>query len=181
MNLEIRGFRTKEEYSRMVDYFVQSNHDFLRGMGIDPAKMPTREDWLEEVWGDHHKPGPEKDRIYLAWVCDGELVGHSSINKIQWGEEASIHLHLWRPDLRRSGIGAEFFRRSVHHFLREPGLKKIYCEPYAENPAPNRVLSKLGFTLVKTYRTIPGKTCFEQNVNRWELRDSPFRGEDDPD
>lgn len=158
-----------EEYGLMVDYFIQSNDEFLRGMGIEPAKLPTREDWLEEVWDDHHKPGPEKDRMYLAWIYEGELVGHSSINKIQWGEEASIHLHLWKPHLRRNGMGAEFFRRSVQHFFKEPGLKKLYCEPYAGNPGPNAVLSKLGFTLVKTYRTIPGKTCFEQDVNRWEL------------
>jgi RimJ/RimL family protein N-acetyltransferase len=57
----------------------------------------------------------------------------------------------------------------VNYFFRNPGLKKLYCEPYAENPAPNKVLSKLGFTFVKTYQTVPGKTCFEQYVNRWEL------------
>lgn len=169
MEMEIRPFRTKDEYGLMVDYFTQSTDDFLRGMGIDPAKVPIREDWLDEVWLDHQKPGPEKDRIYLAWLYYGELVGHSSINKIQWGEEASIHLHLWKPRLRRNGIGAEFFRRSVDYFFREPGVKKLYCEPYAENPAPNKVLSKLGFTLVQTYKTIPGTNCFEQNVNRWEL------------
>jgi RimJ/RimL family protein N-acetyltransferase len=169
MKMEIRHFRTKEEYGLMVDYFTQSTDDFLRGMGIDPATLPSRTDWLAEVWDDHHKPGPEKDRIYLAWIYDGNLVGHSSINKIRWGVEASIHLHLWKPQLRRNGIGAEFFRRSVEFFFREPGLKKLYCEPYADNPGPNKVLSKLGFTLMKTYKTVPGKTCFEQNVNRWEL------------
>jgi RimJ/RimL family protein N-acetyltransferase len=171
--MEIRLFRIKKEYSQMVDYFTLSTDEFLRGMGIDPAKLPDREEWLAEVWDDHHKPGPEKDRIYLAWIYDGKLVGHSSINKVQWGEEGSIHLHLWKPDLRRNGVGAEFFRRSVDFFFRELGLKKLYCEPYAENPAPNKVLSRLGFTLAKTYKTIPGKTCFEQNVNRWELLRTP--------
>ena len=168
--MEIRPFRTKQEYAHMVDYFTQSSDKFLRGMGIDPAKLPTREEWLVEVWDDHHKPGPEKDRVYLAWIYDGELVGHSSINKIQWGEEGSIHLHLWKPELRRNGVGAEFFRLSIRYYFRELGLKKVYCEPYAENPAPNKVLARLGFTFVKTYSTIPGTTCFEQNVNRWELQ-----------
>jgi RimJ/RimL family protein N-acetyltransferase len=169
MDLEIRPFRTKEEYCQMVDYFTQSTDEFLRGMGIDPLKVPSRESWLEEVWEDHHRPGPEKDRFYLVWIYDGELVGHSSINKIQWGEEGSIHLHLWKPELRKNGIGSEFFRRSIDFYFRELGLKKVYCEPYAENAAPNKVLPRLGFTLVSTYKTIPGKTCFVQNVNRWEL------------
>jgi RimJ/RimL family protein N-acetyltransferase len=167
--MEIRPFRTKNEYEQMVDYFIQSSDAFLRGMGIDPAKLPSREEWLDEVWVDHHRPGPEKDRFYLAWIYEDELVGHSSINKIQREEEGSIHLHLWKPDLRRNGIGSDFFRRSVDFFFRELRLKKIYCEPFAENPAPNKVLPRLGFTLVKTWKTIPGKTCFEQYVNRWEL------------
>jgi [ribosomal protein S5]-alanine N-acetyltransferase len=169
MKIEIRAFQTLEEYGLMIDYFVQSTPEFLLGMGVDPVKLPAREDWLQEVWDDHHKPGPEKDRIYLAWLLDGQLVGHSSINKIKWGEEASIHLHLWKPLLRRKGIGATFFRSSANYFFKMPGLRKLYCEPYAENPAPNRVLSKIGFRFVGTYRTVPGKTCFEQNVNRWEL------------
>ena len=169
MKMEIRPFRTEEEYEHMVDYFIQSSDAFLRGMGIDPAKLPTREDWVAEVWEDHHKPGPEKDRIYLAWIYEGELAGHSSINKIRWGEEASIHLHLWKSQLRRNRIGAEFFSRSVNYFFRNPGLEKLYCEPFAENPAPNKVLAKLGFTFVKTYQTIPGKICFEQFVNHWEF------------
>jgi len=169
MEMEIRPFQSKEEYRQLVDYFLQSTPEFLRGMGADPAKFPSRENWLTEVWNDHQKPGPEKDRFYVAWIYDGELVGHSSINKIRWGEEASIHLHLWKSQLRRNGIGAEFFRRSVNYFFEVVGLKKLYCEPYAENPAPNKVLAKLGFTLVKTYKTFPVKASFEQMVNRWEL------------
>jgi RimJ/RimL family protein N-acetyltransferase len=175
MKMEVRPFRTKAEYEQMVEYFIQSSDTFLRGMGIDPAKLPARNDWLEEVWEDHHRPDPEKDRIYLAWIYEDELVGHSSINKIRWSEEGSIHLHLWKPDLRGKGVGLDFFRQSVRFFFRELRLKKIYCEPYAENPAPNKVLSRLGFTLVKTWKTVPGTTCFEQHVNRWELP-SPHTG-----
>ena len=162
----------------MVAYFTESTDEFLRGMGIDPTKVPSHESWLEEVWEDHHRPGLEKDRFYLARIYDGELVGHSSMNKIQWEQEGSIHLHLWKPELRRNGVGSEFFRRSVEFYFRELRLKSIYCEPYAENPAPNKVLSKLGFTFVKTYKTIPGKTCFEQYVNRWELLKTGVRAED---
>lgn len=89
-------------------------------------------------------------------------MGHSSINKIKLGEEAHIHLHLWKSELRKAGLGMEFFKRSVNFFLREFRLKRLLCEPYAENPAPNRVLSKEGFKLVKRYRTIPGVINFEQ-------------------
>jgi len=52
-------------------------------------------------------------------------------------------------------------------FLRRFGLQRLYCEPYAENPAPNRVLAKAGFRFVKRYRTISGLINSEQDVNRY--------------
>ena len=42
-------------------------------------------------------------------------------------------------------------------------------EPYAQNPAPNRILSKVGFELIKTYDTTPGWISLHQTVNLWEL------------
>src|SRR5687768_4121875 len=140
--MEIRPFQSKEEYAGMVDYFLQSSSEFLMGMGIDPQRMTVKEVWLEAVWADHHRPNEQKDRIYVAWIYDGTLVGHSSINKMIWGKEASIHLHLWRAELRQKGIGTRFFGLSANYFLTNFGFEKLYCEPYAENPAPNRSLAK---------------------------------------
>jgi RimJ/RimL family protein N-acetyltransferase len=52
----------------------------------------------------------------------------------------------------------------------ELGLRKrLYCEPYANNVAPNRVLEKAGFEFVKTDRTVPGPINFEQDVNCWHM------------
>jgi [ribosomal protein S5]-alanine N-acetyltransferase len=48
-------------------------------------------------------------------------------------------------------------------------LRRILCEPYAENPGPNRLLAKLGFRLVKRYRTVPGVINFDQEVNLWQM------------
>ena len=48
-------------------------------------------------------------------------------------------------------------------------LETIACEPYAENRAPNRLLERLRFDLVKRYRTVPSAIAHEQQVNRWEM------------
>jgi hypothetical protein len=45
----------------------------------------------------------------------------------------------------------------------------MYCEPYADNPAPNRVLVKTGFRFIARYRTTPGVINFEQEVNRYVI------------
>jgi RimJ/RimL family protein N-acetyltransferase len=154
----------------MVDYFLDADDEFLRGMGVARSNLPLREDWINSTLLDHDRPNHEKDRAYLAWSYDGVAIGHSSINKIQVGEEAFIHLHLWLRARRQRGLGAAFFRLSAARFAEEFSLKRLYCEPYAENPGPNRVLQKSGFHFVKRYRTVPGAICFEQDVNLYVRR-----------
>ncbi len=167
--IEVRPFKGRDEYQRMVDYFVGATDAFLAGMGVDRARLPAREAWLEAVMRDHGRPPREKERAYLAWVLDGEAIGHSSINQIAVGKQAFIHLHLWRPERRRAGLGTTFIRMCAERFARDFGLERLYCEPYAENPAPNRVVTKAGFRFVERRRCIPGPINFEQDVNRYVM------------
>jgi RimJ/RimL family protein N-acetyltransferase len=166
---QVRPFAGRGDYERMVDYFLDADDAFLRGMGVDRNKLPRRDAWVDSAMRDQARPEGERDRSYLAWVYDGTVVGHSSINRIKIGEEAFIHLHLWVSGLRKAGLGTRFFEASASEFMRRFRLKRLYCEPYADNPAPNRVVMKLGFRFVKRYRTIPGPLNFEQDVNLYVL------------
>lgn len=88
-----------------------------------------------------------------------------------------MHLHIWPPGNRRGGYGAYFIRRSIDRYFETFQLQNLFCEPYALNPAPNRILANAGFDLVRTYETIPGWINFPQTVNRWVLtRDNWSRG-----
>ncbi len=167
--IQVRAFAGRGEYEFMIDYFLDADAAFLEGMGVDTAKLPTRDEWIEAAMLDHDRADDEKERAYLAWLLDDELVGHSSINRIKVGEEATIHLHLWRSELRKSGLGTRFFEASVREFMGSFRLKRLYCEPFAGNPAPNRVVENLGFRFVKSYRTVPGPINFEQDVNLYVL------------
>lgn len=153
----------------MIDYFVDADDAFLRGMGVERALVPSKEDWLRSVLADHERADDEKDRLYVGWFYRGLQIGHSSVNRIKVGEEAFFHLHLWRPDLRTAGFGAHLCRRSIEIYFDRLRLKRLWCEPYAENPAPNRTLPKLGFQFIKRYRTVPGTINFEQDVNLYCL------------
>ncbi len=167
--VQIRPFADRRDYERMVDYFLNADDAFLQGMGVDRKKLLSREAWLESLMLDHQRRDPERDRSYLAWLYDDVPVGHSNINKINFGNHAFIHLHLWTRGLRKSGLGTQYFRASAAEFMRRFRLKRLYCEPFADNPAPNRVLAKSGFRFVKKYRTIPGVINFEQDVNQYVL------------
>jgi len=173
VRIKVLPFADRVDYARMVDYFLEGDDEFLLGMGVDRNKLPNREAWIEATWLDHARPDHEKERSYLKWLYDGNPVGHSSINQIRIGEHAFIHLHLWVRDLRRTGLGTMFFKASAAEFIRMYGFKRLYCEPFADNPAPNRVLVKAGFRFIKRYRTVPGPINFEQDVNRYVLESSP--------
>lgn len=169
LKAEVRPFFSVHDYELMLDYFFGADEAFLRKMGVDPAKLPKREAWLAALMADHQLDDLKKDRLWLMWIHKGSPVGHSSMNKIIFGQEGYIHLHMWNSKLRQHGLGTFFFRKSADYFAKRLGLKSIICEPYADNPAPNRVLQKAGFALVKKYRTSPGSIQFEQEVNRYEL------------
>ena len=112
-------------------------------------------------------PYTEKQSYCTIWMIDDEPVGHCNVNKTIFGQEAYMHLHLWKSDKRHSGLGASFVKLSLPYFFNNLQLKTLYCEPYALNPAPNSTLKKIGFDFVKEYITIPGSFSFEQPTMRW--------------
>ena len=71
-------------------------------------------------------------------------------------------------------MGRQLVKLSLPFFFNLLHLERIWCEPYALNPAPNRTLEKVGFSFVKRYTTIPGSLNFEQEVNRWVLEREDF-------
>jgi RimJ/RimL family protein N-acetyltransferase len=168
-DIEVRILASREELERVVDYFLSADEPFLRGMGVDPGLLPDKDAWLARLETDLARDDRAKRTCYVGWIYNGEAIGHSSISDIAFGDEAHIHLHMWRPDLRRAGLGTEFFKRSARTFIHRFKLERLICEPFAGNPAPNRVLSKAGFRCTRTYRTVPGPIAFEQEVNRFEL------------
>jgi RimJ/RimL family protein N-acetyltransferase len=166
---EVRPFSTQQELEAMIDYFVDADEEFLVRMGIDLARVPRHADWLAAALADAKLPDTRKDRFYVGWYVDGKLVGHSSISHIEHGEIAHCHLHLWEPNLRGAGNGPALLARSIDLYFERFRLKCIASEPHAHNPAPNGALPKLGFRLVRTYRTVATTMSGEIEVNRYEM------------
>ncbi len=171
MNKNLLSLRelTEADIPLIIDYWLSADAAFLAGMGADIAKLPARQDWKKMLAKQLCQPYEEKESYCIIWLADDEPVGHSNVNKIKFGEEAYMHLHIWKADKRKKGIGTALVKMTLPYFFDSLQLKKIYCEPYALNPAPNNTLEKAGFTFVKKYITTPGSLNFEQPVNLWEL------------
>lgn len=166
--LTVREMRS-EDVELICDYWTNTDHDAMRAMGVDVQKIYSREKLYAVLGEQLHQSYTEKQAYCIIWESDGKAIGHCNVNKILYGEEAYMHLHLWNSDQRKKGMGSELVKLSTPLFFRNLQLKKLICEPYKLNPAPNKTLPKAGFSFVKSYTCTPGWVNFEQEVNRWEL------------
>jgi RimJ/RimL family protein N-acetyltransferase len=107
--------------------------------------------------------------VLVIWLSDDRPIGFSTSDKIRYGEQANMHLHVTEPGQRHQGIGVEFVRLSVDIYFERLKLKRLFCEPNAFNVAPNRTLQKAGFKYLKTHMTVPGPLNFHQTVTRWVM------------
>jgi RimJ/RimL family protein N-acetyltransferase len=138
-------------------------------MSLDPSKIPTRFLRPELIERMLRVPVRERAADTLIWELNARAIGMSSLRNIRYGEYGEIHLHVIDPTSRRSGYGHRFFALSLQEYFRRFALELIVCEPSSRNPGPNRLLQKLGFTVAKTYRTVPSDINIEHEVNRYEI------------
>ena len=166
---------TKLDIDLVVNYWLTADDTFLEGMGVDLTKMFNRAAWIAMLQKQLDTPIEEKQSYCLIWLVDGKPIGHSNVNKIIFGQEAYMHLHIWYPDARGKGYGVDLIKLSLPYFFKNLQLKKLYCEPYALNASPNKTMEKVGFSFVKEHITIPGTLNFEQPANLWELTYDNFK------
>ncbi len=166
--ISVREIRPSDIHA-LAEYWYRSDPEYLASLGVDLDKLPDRTSFVVMLEEQLRQPYEQKQAYCIIWELDGQPVGHSNINKITFGREAYMHLHLWRPETRKQGYGLQLLRLTLSHYFRNFELQTLYCEPYARNPAPSRTLEKVGFVFEKEYLTIPGAINFEQPVKRWRL------------
>ena len=167
-DINVREIELKD-INLIADYWLKSDSDFLVKMGVDLNKLPTRKGLSLMLTEQINTPITDKKSYALIWELNGKQIGHSNVNGIEYGKQATMHLHLWKSINRKKGVGTELVRKSLPYYFGRLEIEKLICEPYALNPVPNKTLEKVGFEFIKKHRTIPGSLNFEQDVNRWEL------------
>ena len=167
MSVSVREM-TLQEVDLIIDYFHGSTPEHLETLGVDPTRLPGRAQWRERYEADFAQPIEQRRSLLVLWEREGTPIGFSTVDKIVYGVEAYMHLHIVAAQQRQSGHGTACVRKSVDIYFERLQLQRLYCEPNAFNVAPNRTLQKAGFRYVKTHRTVPGPLNFHQAVTRWE-------------
>jgi RimJ/RimL family protein N-acetyltransferase len=157
------------EIDLIIEYFRTSTPEHLEILGVDPTRLPSVESWRERLRRECALPNDHRTMALVIWLSDQRPIGFSTSDKIQYGEQANMHLHVTDAERRHQGIGVECVRRSVDIYFEKLKLKRLFCEPNAFNAAPNRTLQKAGFKYLKTHMTVPGPLNFHQAVTRWVI------------
>jgi hypothetical protein len=76
---------------------------------------------------------------------------------------------MWRTDLRGKGHGPYLFCMAAVEFYKRFKLKRIICEPKANNPSPNRLLQRIGFPLISTRIGRSSELSTICKLNRYEI------------
>jgi RimJ/RimL family protein N-acetyltransferase len=158
-----------EDFRGYITYFTQPSKDDAERMGLAIDRVPSATRLRSDLEAMIATPVEQLRSFVLAWCVDGKTIGHCSLKDILPGEFGSIHLHMWRADLRGKGYGPRLFCLSVIDFYQRFNLRRIICEPKADNPMANRMLQKLGFPLILTHVAASSELSVVCELNRYEI------------
>ncbi|MGP0030036.1 MAG: GNAT family N-acetyltransferase [Acidimicrobiales bacterium] len=168
LHLTVREMLPSEVDVR-INYFHDASDEYLRVLGVDRSLLPTRQAWRAFYEEDYARPMRDRVNYVLVWLRDGQVVGFSSTDRIDFGNEAFMHLHVVEAGLRGTGLGTRFVRLSAAAYFEALELKRLLCEPNAFNRAPNRTLQRAGFRYLFTHEAQPSSINFPQVTTRWVL------------
>jgi len=174
VSLQVREMRL-DEVGLVIDYFHGASPEHLETLGVDPTRLPDPARWRERYAHEYSRPYGERSALLVIWESDGRPIGFSTADKIVFGRQANMHLHIVDPEQRRTGHGAACVRETVKIYFETLALERLFCEPNAFNVAPNRTLQRAGFRYVKTHKTVPGWLNYHQAVTRWVLEKRDLR------
>jgi RimJ/RimL family protein N-acetyltransferase len=149
MDLSVRPLAA-EDFDCFINYWLRLSDAEIERMGVAVDRVPSATQMRSDLEGTLTAQNNAVHSFVLAWCADGQAIGHSSLKDIVPGNSGSIHLHMWRADLRGKGHGAHLFCLAALDLYGRFKLKRMVCEPKADNPSPNRLLQRIGFPLIST-------------------------------
>lgn len=158
------------DFAVRVAYFHDAPEEHLARLGVDRVRLPDPVEWQASFAANLALPLDHRSEYGVVWELNGQLVGFSTADQIQFGAEAHMHLHIVDPGHRAVGLGTQFVRLTAAHYCDALRLTRLYCEPNAFNLAPNRTLQSAGFRYVRSRRCRPAPINTYQTTTIWLYR-----------
>ncbi len=165
--ITIRDF-TEADIIAQDKYLGQASDEYLINMGVEPSAVRN----MSSSSRVHPLLAtPVKDRqIHIFSVdVDDRLVGISVLKKIQFGESAEVHVHIFNLENRHQGYATQIFWKMLKKMFVTFDFKILICEPCVSNLAPNAFLQKMGLKIISKVITPAGGILREHEANRYEI------------
>ncbi len=75
----------RDDIALIIDYWLNAEHAFLKSLGVDVSKIPSKKKWEVLLSQQLNTPYEEKKSYCIIWQLNGKPIGHSNINKIIFG------------------------------------------------------------------------------------------------
>jgi RimJ/RimL family protein N-acetyltransferase len=167
--IEIR-MGVEQDIDVIMDYWYGMDDTALRGMGVDPQRMPPRSEF-HRLYVQMARSPPESSDAFF-FVIDSPtrgILGYSLFNHFERPEHCYGHAHLFHDRDRNRGIARSAFILVMQAVFELTGIRKIVAEPKATNESPNRLMQSLGLKPVRTYDKPAGGIVGAMRVNRYEI------------
>jgi [ribosomal protein S5]-alanine N-acetyltransferase len=168
MDLSVRPLAAKD-FDSFINYWLGLSQAEIERLGVAIDRLPSAARMRSDLEAMLAAPYDGVRSFVLAWCINGEAIGHSSLKDIVPTKFGSIHLHMWREDLRGKGYGPYLFCLAAVDFYERFKLKRIVCEPKADNRPPNRLLQRVGFPLISTRIGRSSELSTICKLNRYDI------------
>jgi len=116
-----------EETEIIINYFRQSTAEHLELLGVDPTRLPDPVRWRAFYAHEYSQPIEQRKTLLVLWQLDGAAAGFSTADKIIYGQEAYMHLHIINPQQRKTGIGTACVKETARIYFSSLKLLRLFC------------------------------------------------------
>jgi RimJ/RimL family protein N-acetyltransferase len=145
----------ENDIAALVSYWADSSPEYIRSIGADPSKIPSRDELLAGYRSALPVNGPGRSRfVLIGESLDGSLVGYTNLT-VKSAEESYAHVHILEPRARYAGIAQAMFPHVLRQFFRLTEVRTISMQTSPENVRVNRFLQAVGLTPLRVHISDP--------------------------
>jgi RimJ/RimL family protein N-acetyltransferase len=136
----------EKDIPALVSYWADSSPEYIRSIGADPRKVPSRDQLAAGYRSALPQNGPGRTRLVLIGESPtGHLIGYTNLS-IKSADESYAHVHILDPAYRARGVGQAMFPHVLRQFFLLMPIRKIMMQTSPENNRVNRFLQAVGLT-----------------------------------
>jgi hypothetical protein len=102
-----------EDFDGFINYWLGLSQAEIERLGVAIDRVPSAARMRSDLEAMLLAPNDGVRSFVLAWCINDEAIGHSSLKDIVPGNLGSMHLHMWRADLRGKGHGPASMPRGM--------------------------------------------------------------------